>query len=84
LTTRQDLETLILAWLPQPAFDFLVRDEGSIFVFTPCTDAAHAWVEEHITEDAPRWGRGIVVEHRYISGVVNMARRDGLSVKVQP
>lgn len=62
--------------------DFLARNEGSIWLFTPITDAAHAWVAEHIPDDAQTWGESIVVEHRYIGRIVQGAANDGLRVKV--
>lgn len=60
--------------------DFTVQNHGSIFILTPHTPEAEAWVEEHIPDDAQLWGNGIVVEHRFIDNIVEGARADGLEV----
>ena len=36
--------------------DFEFVEHGSICLLTPMTPAAHDWVQEHIPEDATRWG----------------------------
>ena len=60
--------------------DLIVRNEGSIFLLRPMTDAGREWVAEHIPEDAMRFGQSIIVEHRYIADIVEGARADGLDV----
>lgn len=61
--------------------DFEVQNHGSIFILTPCTEAADQWVNDHIPEDAPMWGpNGIAVEHRYIADIVAGIQNDGLTV----
>lgn len=60
--------------------DIEVSDHGTILIFTPLTPAARDWVAEFLPEDAQRWAGGTVIEHRYISGVVIGAQRDGLLV----
>jgi hypothetical protein len=69
--------------VPDPTIDFIVSDEGSIFIFTPVTLAAREWVAEFLPKDAMHWAGGVVVEHRYISDIVSGAHRDGLVVEVQ-
>lgn len=61
--------------------DFTVRDEGTIFILTPNTEAGRTWADEHLPEDATRWVNGYVVEHRYISDIVDGIRIDGLTVE---
>ena len=61
--------------------DFSVQNEGTIFLLIPHTDSANAWIEEHIPEDAQRFGGGIVVEHRYIQDIVEGIQADGLAVR---
>lgn len=80
--SRQDLEEFVLAVLPTPP-DFIVSDEGSIFILMPLTPAAREWVADFLPQDPMRWAGGVVVEHRYISDIVSGARRDGLVVEVQ-
>jgi hypothetical protein len=63
---------------PEP--DFSVRDEGTLFLLYPQSEAAKAWVEEHIPEDATYWGNAVVVEHRYIQDILAGINEDGLIV----
>jgi hypothetical protein len=58
--------------------DFLVQNEGTIFLLTPLSSAANEWVSEHLPEDAMRFGGSIVVEHRFISPIVAGIQSDGL------
>jgi hypothetical protein len=60
--------------------DFTVRDEGSIFLLTPETDAGRAWANDNLSEDAMTFGSAIVVEHRYIGAIVEGILADGLEV----
>ncbi len=60
--------------------DFGVANHGSIFLLTPFTEAADAWAEEHLPEDAQRLGPAIVVEHRYIGDIIAGIQGDGLTV----
>jgi len=61
--------------------DFKVSGGGSLYILTPCTDAARDWVSEHIGDDAQTWGGGIAVEHRYIGDIVDGIQNDGLTVQ---
>jgi hypothetical protein len=61
--------------------DFTVRNEGSIFLVIPHTDSANTWIDLHIPEDAQRFGRGVVVEHRFIADIVVGIQADGLEVR---
>lgn len=60
--------------------DFTVRNEGSIFLLTPQTDAAREWADEHLPDDAMTFGPSTVVEHRYIGAIVDGIQGDGLTV----
>ena len=60
--------------------DLIVRNHGSIFILVAVTPAGEEWIGDHIPEDAMRFGGGIVVEHRFISNIVNGAVEDGLTV----
>ena len=61
--------------------DFSVQDGRSIYILIPNTDKASDWIAEHIPDDATTWGRGIVVDHRYIRAIVAGIVEDGLSVE---
>ena len=66
-----------------PTPDFLCENHGSIFLLCPQNEQAIAWVDEHIGSEngfQPYWPT-VVVEHRYISDVVQGIRNDGLAVR---
>lgn len=60
--------------------DFTLRFEGSIYILHPHTPAAAEWIDEYIPDDALAWGKGIVVEPRYIEPIVQGILADGLEV----
>jgi len=60
--------------------DFMVSGGGTVFVLTPLTEAAKSWVSDFIDPGAQRWGRGVVIEHRYISDIINGIEDSGLSI----
>ncbi len=62
--------------------DFEVTGQGTIYLLHPKTAAAYEWIDEHIPADAQRLGNAVGVEHRYIGGVVDGIRNDGLEVRV--
>jgi len=65
-----------------PEHDIELNDQGTIWLFTPISKAALQWCYAHLPDDAPRWGQcSYVVEHRFISDIVEGARRDGLLTK---
>lgn len=59
-------------------FDFVVRDEGNIWLFTPLTPAALQFLSEHIQEDAQYFGDSLAVEHRYVYDLLIGVRELGL------
>jgi hypothetical protein len=68
---------------PSVKSDFLLRDEGSIILLTPHTDAAHDWVNEHIGQDNgyQPYFPTVVVEPRYIADIVAGIQNDGMAVQ---
>ena len=63
------------------SFDISIEEHGSIFLLRPLNEQASDWLHEHVAEDA-QWLRGaLVVEHRYIMGIVRGAKGDGLRVR---
>ena len=59
--------------------DFHLANYGSIFILTPLTLKGQAWIDEHISKDAQKWGvNGIAIEHRYVEDIYNGAKADGL------
>lgn len=63
----------------QPSvIDFEVQNHSSIFLLCPLTDAAIEWIERYLPEDVMTFGRGVVVEHRFISDIVRGIQDAGL------
>jgi hypothetical protein len=56
--------------LQSPNWDYLVNNQGSIFILTPTSDLCKMHVDERMPADAQRWGGGYVVEHRYIDDIL--------------
>ena len=52
----------------------------TVYLLTPYSKSACAWVGEHIPEDAMWFGSSIVIEHRYAAALVAQIERDGLVV----
>ncbi len=62
--------------------DFTVQNEGSVYILYAETDAAKEWVSDNLPLDITTWGtNGVVIEHRYIGGIVNGIKSDGLEVQ---
>ena len=76
--SRENLTEVIPAVPPEPIIDFEVQNHGSIFLLCPLTDSAIEWVDEHLPEDVLTFGRGICVEHRFISDIVRGIQDSGL------
>lgn len=63
--------------------DFQVYADGpmsTVYLLIPLSDAARAWVDEHLPEDRLTLGAGVAVEHRYIGDLVETIIGDGLTV----
>lgn len=65
----------------KPETDFTVRNEGTIFLLTPNTEAGRQWATDNLPSDAQTWGNAVVVEHRYIADIVEGIQADGLVVE---
>lgn len=61
--------------------DFILKDEGSIFLLEPLTDAAREWVAAHLEgADVQHWCGSVVIEQRYVSDIVQGLQADGLTM----
>ena len=69
--------------LSQKSPDFNLRDEGSLVLLTPRTDAAREWVDTNIGKDNgyQPYFPTVVVEHRYIADIVAGIQNDGLAMQ---
>ena len=63
--------------------DISIENHGSIFLITPLTPAAIAWIEENIGADNgyQPYFPAVVIEHRYIADIVAGIQNDGLIVQ---
>lgn len=60
--------------------DYMVSHHGSICILTPVTTEALVWCDEHLPEDAQRWGQhGYVIEPRYLGAILAGLEEAGLS-----
>ena len=58
--------------------DFTVNNQGSIFILTGISEACREWIETHVGDDqSMTWGKGIVVEHRYIQDIIDGLQAEG-------
>lgn len=69
--TRQEVQAV-------RRIDFIVRDEGTVWLFTPLTPAALQFLSEHTQEDARYFGDSLVVEHRCVEGFLHGLQDRGL------
>jgi len=64
----------------QAAPDVLVRNEGTVFLFSPLTARAKRWMEENVHPDAQLFGTTLVVEHRFAWALAQGMKDDGLEL----
>jgi hypothetical protein len=60
--------------------DFLVENQGTIFLLQTLSPAANTWIEHNLPEDRLVFGGAVCVEHRYIADIVDGILEDGLAV----
>jgi hypothetical protein len=70
--TRQEVQAV------RRSIDFVVRDEGTIWLFTPLTPAALQFLSDRIQEDVQYFGHSLAVEHRYVYDLLIGLREHGL------
>jgi hypothetical protein len=61
--------------------DFKLENHGSLFLLRPSNEAARMWLQDTAPEDAQFLGPAMAIEHRYVEGVIEAARNDGLEVE---
>jgi hypothetical protein len=52
----------------------------TVYLLTPYSKSAYAWVAEHIPDDAMWFGSNLVIEHRYAAALLAQIERDGMAV----
>lgn len=60
--------------------DVQFHDHGSVWIAVPLTAAARDWMDEHIPEDAPWFGSGLAIEHRFVGDIAQGMADDGLQI----
>lgn len=65
---------------PPNQVDFVASDHGSIVTLRPLTDAARAWIADHLPDDAPRLGNAVGIEPRHVQPILEGIEDAGLIV----
>lgn len=61
--------------------DITLHNHGSICILIGATPKGRDWLDTHLPDDAPTWGRdGVVVEPRYVDDILMGAANDGLAI----
>ena len=63
--------------------DFLFSSDAfpaTIYLLTPLSRRAHAWIADHIPDDALWFGGGVVVEHRFADAILRGIAQSGFAV----
>ena len=62
--------------------DFMLDNFGSIFILTPKTKQAKAFLEEVVDPEAIWYGQGLAIEPRYVEDfVLRMQEEEGFTVE---
>jgi hypothetical protein len=60
--------------------DIVIRDDGSVVRLEALTSRAHAWLVNHVRNNAQWCGETLTVERRYVGPITDAAQFDGLVV----
>lgn len=66
---------------PQDRSDFRCENHGSFFLLIPITTLAHLWIQDNSRPNNPKFGSGVVLEHRHVWAVLEYLQSDGLAVR---
>jgi hypothetical protein len=59
--------------------NFVLSNHGSLWLMEPMDDDSREWLREHVSE-GQWWGGKLVIEPRYVEGLVEGIRADGYTV----
>lgn len=59
-----------------------IYDGGSVGLLIANSEAAKEWINDRVSEDAPRFGNGIAVEMRYANEILNDLSLNGFIVEL--
>ena len=60
--------------------DFILENHGSIWLVRPQSEPAREHLAENVSDEAQWFGDALVVEPRYVEGLVNGLRNNGWEV----
>jgi hypothetical protein len=60
--------------------DFMFANHGSVCILIPVSGDAEAWIAENIGSDAMSWGKGVVIEPRYVDPILEGIEEAGMVV----
>jgi hypothetical protein len=64
--------------------DFLITDQGSIFLIRPLNDAARHWVEQNVVSEPWQWAKGVLyVEARFARDLIIEIEEAGFEISRQ-
>jgi hypothetical protein len=63
------------------SIDFSLADFDTVTLLTPVTEAATAWVADHLPHNLIRWGGGIAIQTRNVELVMRDIKESGLRVE---
>ena len=64
---------------PKPDLEFVADGHpASIWLMRGLSRAGKAWISEHISSEAPRFGSAVAIETRYVWEIIQGADEDGL------
>jgi hypothetical protein len=60
--------------------DFTVRDEGTIIMLRPNTDAARDWLDENVQSESWQWqGMFLCIDHRVAQPLIDGIEEEGFT-----
>jgi hypothetical protein len=65
----------------EPEADFLIQNEGTIYLFRPMTAAAEEHLRDNVGEEAQWFGGALVVEHRYARDLAAALNEEGFTLQ---
>ena len=64
--------------------DIIIRDEGSIFMVRPVSDAGKQWIDDNVPTEPWQWvEEAFSVGHRYITDIIDGMLADGIVVELE-
>jgi hypothetical protein len=65
---------------PTSSLDFICSEHGSLYLLRPLNQTARLWIENYIHPGHQTFADSVVIEHRYIQGILVALYDDSLDV----